>query len=278
MIKAEKHMKWEFDTDKIKHKFFFHQDTNIEHHARRRMRNHAHDNFEIYFITKGTCCYFIENKAYHLIPGDIVIIPTGVVHSTEYQNTVYSRMLINCADYYIPESVHAHLPEIIYHYRNPAIVHEIDAIFQKIKEESTNIDELSQDIFRCYTNMLFFLLIRNQNTITGAHEDKHYIDDALDFLQNNFASNVTLPGIAGRYFVSPEHFSRVFKAKTGFNFSEYLNILRLQRAEALLKQMTAAPITDIANACGFNDSNYFSLKFKELYGIPPKKFQSMNKG
>lgn len=242
------------------------------------MRNHAHGNFEIYYITKGSCCYFIENKAYHLIPGDIVIIPTGVVHSTEYQNTVYSRMLINCADYYIPESIKARLPSLLYHYRNPAIVPEIDSIFQKVKAESTNIDELSQEIFRCYTNALFFLLARHPNTVTSAEIEKHYIDDALEFLQNNFASNITLSDISGRYFISPEHFSRVFKAKTGFNFSEYINILRLQRAEALLKQMNAAPITEIASACGFNDSNYFSLKFKELYGIPPKKFQSQNKG
>lgn len=271
-------MEWNYNTDKIEHKFLFHQDLNIEHRARRRMRNHTHNSFEIYYITKGTCCYFIENKAYHLIPGDIVIIPAGVVHSTEYQNTVYSRMLINCADYYIPESVRPRIPELVYHYRNPSLVPEIDAIFQRVKEEASNIDDLSQEIFRCYTNMLFFLLLRNQNTVTHAREDKHYVDDALEYLQNNFTSSVTLPDIAGRYFVCPEHFSRVFKAKTGFNFSEYLNILRLQKAEALLKQMSAAPITDISTACGFNDSNYFSLKFKELYGIPPKKFQNMNKG
>ena len=270
-------MKWEFNTDKLTHKFFFHQDINIEHHERKRMRNHSHDNYEIYYITKGTCCYFIENKAYYLIPGDVVIIPNNIVHSTEYQNTVYSRMLINCADYYIPESIKSLLPDLVYHYRNPNIVHEIDTLFQKVKAESNNIDDLSQEIFRCYTNMLFFLLIRNPNLVTPSEEEKHYIDDALEFLQNHFASNITLPDLAGRYFVSPEHFSRVFKSKTGFNFSEYINILRLQRAESLLKQMNAAPITEIAAACGFNDSNYFSLKFKELYGIPPKKFQSAHK-
>jgi AraC-like DNA-binding protein len=83
--------------------------------------------------------------------------------------------------------------------------------------------------------------------------------------------------VAGRFFISPEHFSRIFKRETGFNFSEYLNLLRLKRAETLLRQLNTAPITQIAQSCGFNDSNYFSVQFKKLYGISPKKFQGMNR-
>lgn len=257
--------------------FYFDVDSDIIRSGRQTMRKHCHSHFEIYFITKGNCCYFIENKVYHLVPGDIILIPEGIMHNTEYQNTVYSRKLISCSEYFIPECIKPILPSLMHLYRNPDIVDEIDKIFCKIEDEYSNIDSLSEDIFKCYTNLLFFLLTRNPNICAPKDEDKHYIDDAIDYLQNNFTLNITLVDVAGRYFVSPEHFSRVFKRKTGFNVSEYINILRLQKAETLLKQMPAAPITDIAEDCGFNDSNYFSLKFKELYGMPPKRFQTMNK-
>ncbi|MBQ3147511.1 MAG: helix-turn-helix transcriptional regulator [Oscillospiraceae bacterium] len=241
------------------------------------MRKHCHNHFEIYFITKGNCCYFIENKVYHLIPGDIILIPEGIMHNTEYQNTIYTRKLISCSEYFIPECIKSLLPSLLYLYRNPEIIESVEQIFSKVEEEYANKDSLSEDIFKCYTHMLFFLLVRHPNQYIPQQEEKHYIDDAIHYLQNNYTQQISLQDVSGRYFVSPEHFSRVFKQKTGFNVSEYLNILRLQKAENLLKQLTAAPITEIAEDCGFNDSNYFCVKFKKLYGMPPKKFQTLHK-
>ena len=257
--------------------FYFDIDTDIIRSGKQTMRKHCHNHFEIYFITKGNCCYFIENKVYHMIPGDIILIPEGIMHNTQYQNTVYSRKLISCSEYFIPDSVKPMLPSLMHLYRNPDIADSINDIFNKIEEEYYHIDELSEDIFKCYTNMLFFLLARHPNMSIPQDDEKHYIDDAIEYLQNNYTKNITLPDISARYFVSPEHFSRVFKKKTGFNVSEYINVLRLQKAENMLKQLNAAPITEIAEDCGFNDSNYFSLKFKELYGMPPKRFQTIHK-
>lgn len=257
--------------------FFYDRDSDIERVGKHTMRKHCHNHFEIYFITKGTCCYFIENKIYHLQPGDIILIPEGIMHNTEYQNTTYSRKLISCSQYFIPDSVKPKLPELMHLYRNPNIVDEINEIFDRIEEENANRDYLSEDIFKCYTNMLFFLLARNPNLSVPQDNEKHYIDDAIEYLQSNYASDITLEKMAARYFVSAEHFSRVFKKKVGFNFKEYINLLRLQKAESMLRQMNAATITQVAESCGFNDSNYFSVQFKKLYGISPKRFQSSNR-
>lgn len=259
------------------HEFYFDIDTDIMRPNKKTMRKHSHNHFEIYFITKGNCCYFIENKVYHLIPGDIILIPEGIMHNTEYQNTIYTRKLISCSEYFIPECIKSLLPSLLYLYRNPEIIESVEQIFSKVEEEYANKDSLSEDIFKCYTHMLFFLLVRHPNQYIPQQEEKHYIDDAIHYLQNNYTQQISLQDVSGRYFVSPEHFSRVFKQKTGFNVSEYLNILRLQKAENLLKQLTAAPITEIAEDCGFNDSNYFCVKFKKLYGMPPKKFQTLHK-
>ena len=257
--------------------FFYNRDSDIERVGKHTMRKHCHNHFEIYFITKGTCCYFIDNKIYHLQPGDIILIPEGIMHNTEYQNTTYSRKLISCSRYFIPNSVEPMLPELMHLYRNPDIVGELNELFDKIEAEYSNRDEMSEDIFKCYTNMIFFLLARNPNLCTPKADDKHYIDDAIEFLQGHLSTEITLQEMAARYFVSPEHFSRVFKRKVGFNFSEYVNLLRLQKAESMLRQMNAASITEIAQSCGFNDSNYFSVQFKKFYGISPKRFQSSNR-
>ena len=69
----------------------------------------------------------------------------------------------------------------------------------------------------------------------------------------------------------------MFKKETGLGFSKYLNSLRLQHAEQLLRSAEGQNVTRVAESCGFEDSNYFSKKFKEVYGVSPKKVQKKGK-
>ena len=124
--------------------------------------------------------------------------------------------------------------------------------------------------------MLFILLARNIDKCTDSSTGNACIEQAIDYIKENFTSNINLSDMAKMFFISSEHFSRLFKKETGFNFSEYINLLRLQKAETMLKK-TNASIAQIASECGFNDSNYFSLKFRQMYGISPKKLQMANK-
>jgi AraC-like DNA-binding protein len=48
--------------------------------------------------------------------------------------------------------------------------------------------------------------------------------------------------------------------------------VRLQHAENLLKLRDGKSISEIAYGCGFNDSNYFSDKFKKIYGVSPLRY------
>ena len=75
--------------------------------------------------------------------------------------------------------------------------------------------------------------------------------------------------MAKRFSVSREHFSRRFKKETGFGFCDYVNLLRMKKAETLLKQMDNISVAKVAAQCGFSDSNYFSVKFKKMYNISP---------
>lgn len=265
--------------DKIENeqKFLFHHDVVTKGSGKYTRKKHYHNLFEIYYFTDGECRYFIDNKSYQLIPGDIILIPEGVIHNSEYGNTVHSRMLINCSHKFIPASVRPLLPSMLHLYRNPQIADEINHIFQIIKNEYTKPDGFSEDLLSCYTHMLFVLLARNMKTRTATASGNAAIEQAIDYIKLNFTSNITLQDMAKMFYVSSEHFSRLFKKETGFNFSEYVNLLRLQKAESLLKKQHNASVAQIASECGFNDSNYFSVKFRNMYGISPKKLQLTSK-
>ena len=260
----------EFDTD-----FLFHHDKNVKHIGTHSLASHYHNLFEIYYITDGSCTYFVDNKTYSLKPGDIILIPEGVIHNTEYVSTVHSRMLINCSPGFVPASVREKLNSMLYLFRNSYIADEIKYIFRKIETEfnsGANAEKL-----KCYTQLLFYTLTENENKYLPTKSGIEYMEKALEYINKCFTSSMNLNDIAANCSVSPEHFSRTFRRETGFTFCEYVNLLRLRKAESMLKQYGNMPIAKISAECGFNDSNYFSLKFRKMYGVSPKKLQLENK-
>lgn len=258
----------------IEEKFFFSHDINANpHNSGKRNHLHYHNHFEVYFITEGSCTYFINNKSYRMREGDVILIPEGVMHMTRYGESMHSRMLINCPMHYIPASVRQSLPSMMYLYRNPAIVARLNSLFRQIEKEFTNPDRFSEEILCCYTQELFFLLARNKNDCKTEGGGNAYVEHAIDYVQENFTSDVSLGQVSKMCSVSPEHFSRMFKKETGFGFNKYVNLLRLQKADMMLRQLPKIQIIDLASRCGFADSNYFSVKFKEVYGLSPKELQ-----
>ena len=258
------------DTNKS---LYFHHDKNVKFGPETTLREHYHDNFEIYLITEGNCTYFIDKKTYQLREGDLILIPPGVIHNNKYTDSAHSRMLLHCSTGHIPSSVRKLLPSMLYLYRNPEILNQIYDIFYNIENEYQNRDNLSDDILYCNIQMLFLLLAKNRSTCTSVESGNELISRAISYVQANYLSDISLVEMADFCSVSPEHFSRTFKKETGFGFNKYLNLLRLQNAEAEFRKNPNASVTQVALSCGFRDSNYFSVKFKELYDISPKKFQ-----
>lgn len=234
---------------------------------------HYHNLYEIYYMESGECNYFIDNKSYHMTPGDIVLIPEGIIHNTLYPGEQTCRSLINCSKKYIPASVLSLFSKRQYLYRNPDIKDTLLEMLNKIGEEYSKDDTFSNEVLRCYISLFFFTIARNKNCYIDSESHSGYIEEAINYVQNNLSSDISLRDIAERFSVSQEHFSRQFKKETGFGFCEYLNLLRLKKAETLLKQNDKLSIAHIADECGFNDSNYFSVKFKNMYGISPKSFR-----
>lgn len=69
------------------------------------------------------------------------------------------------------------------------------------------------------------------------------------------------------------HFSRVFKELTGTNYTEYCNVLRIRRAEELLRNKDL-PISQIAYEIGIDTPGYFTRLFKSINGITPAQYRN----
>lgn len=98
------------------------------------------------------------------------------------------------------------------------------------------------------------------------------IERAKEYITANFTNDISLLELAGHCFVSPFHFSRVFKTFTGSSPHQFLLAIRLQHA-AMLLRTTAIPVADIAFSSGFNSIEYFNAAFRRKYHEPPGSFR-----
>lgn len=248
-------------------------ENNLQNIDENKDTQHYHNLFEIYFLLEGKCTYFIDNKTYIIEAGDLVLIPGGTIHKTQYPGNVpYSRMLINCSNYYIPPSIYHDIPKLLYVYRNDDILPKIQSILNDIDNDYKSGDKYCVDSLQSLVHSLFILIARHPNQKSNASVKNEYIEKAINYIQSNFKNKIMLDDIAKVCAVTPEHMSRMFKKETGFGFSEYLTLVRLQHSEYLIKNKNLS-VTEIAHSSGFEDSNYFSVIFKKQYNMSPREMK-----
>ena len=234
---------------------------------------HYHPHFEIYYMKEGNCRYFIDDRSFDVEPGDLIFIPKGIIHRTNYTTESHSHLIISFTEMYIPDDVLSLLSESRYLYRSKEIARNVEEIFNKIEREYVNTDDFSKSLLRCHTAELFYLILRYPGNLEESTTGNELIDIIVNYIKQNYMNDIKLSTVAKMKSISQEHLSRTFKSYTGFGFNEYVTLLRLRKAEEMIKNEPNKTISEISYECGFNDGNYFSYKFKKMYGVSPIKLR-----
>jgi len=96
---------------------------------------------------------------------------------------------------------------------------------------------------------------------------------AESFIKGNFTRKISLREVAKIAGLSAPYFSTIFKEEMGENLSKYINRQRVEKASRMLLE-TDLSLSDISNACCFDDQSWFSKIFKSFTGISPSKYRS----
>jgi len=92
-------------------------------------------------------------------------------------------------------------------------------------------------------------------------------------MENHSDHPMTLDALAAMTGLSRRSFCRAFRRAMGTSPMDYLVRQRITRAAELLIR-TDATITEIALACGFSDSNYFSRQFRQILGMSARAYRT----
>ena len=106
-----------------------------------------------------------------------------------------------------------------------------------------------------------------------APRDQRLLENLGEWLESRCSNPDTdIQAMAGAVHLTPRTLQRKLKSLTGRTPAGYLREYRLARARQLLLS-TDDSVTDIAHACGFSSSQYFSRAFRYEHGAPPEKWR-----
>lgn len=99
-----------------------------------------------------------------------------------------------------------------------------------------------------------------------------YVQEGIHYIHKNYKKNITLTEVCKDLNVNKSYFCSIFKNETGMTFSNFLNRLRIEKSKQFLSQNNDS-ILSIALSVGFNNHNYYTMKFKKLTGLTPLEFR-----
>ena len=111
-----------------------------------------------------------------------------------------------------------------------------------------------------------------ENRVKGTDANSYVLKQALLYILGNYTHKLSLQDVADNCFVSSWHLSKLLNHYTGRGFFEIINVIRLDKARALLTG-THDRISDISEAMGFQDVAHFSRIFKSYIGCSPKEYR-----
>ncbi len=134
---------------------------------------------------------------------------------------------------------------------------------------------------RDYQNRILELRILYDKLVEGRKETRRQIvtdstggkiREIIDFINDNYRSDLSREGLAAAVGMNPNYFSGQFKEFTGKRIGDYINELRIKEAAEKLKEKDAR-IIDVALSAGFDSLSTFNRVFKNIMGKSPTEFR-----
>lgn len=98
------------------------------------------------------------------------------------------------------------------------------------------------------------------------------VNDVIQYIESNLHREPRLEELAARYYISPMHFYRIFRAVTNQTIKSYILGRRLSEAAIALKN-TEGKVVDIAFRYGFNSHELFTRNFQKMFHVAPSRYR-----
>ncbi|MDO4273456.1 MAG: AraC family transcriptional regulator [Eubacteriales bacterium] len=253
-------------------------------HPRYVMSYHWHVEYEIIRILQGSLIVTLDEKSFTAVPGDIIFVHSGILHSGIPDNCVYQCIVFDINTFLKHNSVCAaymqkiiHQEIMVYHHyteKQPEIQQTVSSLFDSIWQKNPGYEMVVLGQFYHFFGLVFGNHYYLESIPKARRDYKRILQlkQILEFIERNYTNQITLQELSASVSMSPKYFCRFFSEMTHQTPMDYLNRQRIEQACYQLAT-TDDSITEIAYRNGFNDLSYFIRTFKKYKGITPGKYK-----
>ena len=233
---------------------------------------------KFYYICDGEGWLKIGDKEYYPKPGQLFLMPAGVIQS---YSTISDNTFRKYWCHFTAKIGGINLFDIV---KGPVFIDVVDdltltGLFSKLVN-SFEIGGFTAD-FRAKGIMIeiiawyFDNLPLSDIRLYSCHSVEK-LGAVLAYIEAHIMENITIEDLADIVHFHPNYFIKFFRKHLGCSPLQYINRLRLEKAKRLLRT-TELTIREITDMIGFNDPAYFSKVFRKHTGFSPLEFRNIIK-
>ncbi|MDR0708902.1 MAG: AraC family transcriptional regulator [Spirochaetaceae bacterium] len=154
---------------------------------------------------------------------------------------------------------------------HPAHIDATSAYFARHIESAASQSDLrriAESMIRRYCALVRKFSLRGYSSL---------IRNVINMVDFNLQEPLSLSSLAKHFNVNRCNLSAQFKCEKGITLTDYINTKRMEHAASLFRS-SGNYIQEVAEQCGFMDTNYFSRLFKRHFGLSPREFLKKNNG
>lgn len=252
-----------------------------------RVTWHKHEGFELLFLLDGATAYeFAGQNGVELHGGNFLIVPPGLVHrglhNVRSPSTIcglaldasrpsaWKNTTFTLADVRRLRTALKNASRKVHPF-NPAL----RWLVRRLVEETANYPanpRRAQAGIALRALICAVLVEAMRQILVPPTEPKQFVAAAIAYLRQHFQESVRMSDLVRHVGFSRARMFDMFKAQTGLTPNDYLQRLRIEKAQEQLKQ-TNLSVTEIGLATGFSTGQYFSTVFGRYTGVSPTRFR-----
>lgn len=266
------------------------QDFSIESLTVRKVEPHTHDFLELAYIEEGFALHSLDGAEVSLRKNDYILLDYGLSHS--YSSPQRGVKIVNCL--FKPEFIDAslshsrNLADLMNHYlinigfelshrtAISSVFHDEDGkvrgLLREMSHEYASKETGFLPVIRCLLIEILILTMRKIQKEQRIRVAGDEIAEMMAIIRADCRNHPTLQDFAARYHRSAGGLCRKFQQRSGYSFTEYVQLARVEQACRLLGN-SAKKVTEIAEDCGYADNKAFHSVFKKLTGATPAQYR-----
>lgn len=236
---------------------------------------------EVMLILEGNGCLNVGKVRHPVAKGNLVITPAGTTYSYTDSPTDPLAMLSLCiapsenlAGLFRPV-----LPSKFWVMRNTPFTREVAPNLRAILYEQTRGADVEVPVVIAHTLLILSKIRLRQTSALKENESSiatvqflARVRDYIAKLDTSFHETETICVVSERLGMSSRSLTDYFRQITGLSRHQYIQDLRLKRAQRLLTESNES-IAAIAFACGFEDLSSFFRAFRRKTKASPSQWR-----